>query len=211
MNKPRRPRRSYGVAGPRTKRRCRRSCRRKSTAPWGARTRSSPKFLPIFSTQVEATSTAHGSRWCQQFFQRDRHRPRTRSWLSGRILKAFLPESVFFPTPSCIIQPNHVYFPARSKPGRTQKYALGARSPSELTGFLNHHYALAAYSTKRRAESILASQRVCQISNGDHRATTVVERKCEPLACPWRTLERHLASGRISVQSDVLFTTLSLT
>ena len=58
-----------------------------------------------------------------------------------RIPKASPPKSVFFPASSFIIQPNHVYLAshesrlARSRPGRTQKYAVGAGNPSELTIF----------------------------------------------------------------------------
>ena len=79
--------------------------------------------------------------------QRERRRLfHARSWLSGRILTASPPRSVFPPLPSPIhthsfkIQPNHVSLAccesrlARSKPGRTQKYALGPATPQNLGG-----------------------------------------------------------------------------
>ena len=53
-------------------------------------------------------------------------------------MNACPPKSVFFPTSSFTIQPNHVCLAthvsrlARLKPGRTQKLALGTRNPSEL-------------------------------------------------------------------------------
>ena len=70
-------------------------------------------------------------------------------------LKASPAESIFFPhfhfhhpTKPRVLAA-HESRPARSKPGRTQQYALGTRNPSEFTGVENN-FAPAAYSPPRR-------------------------------------------------------------
>ena len=105
-------------------------------------------------------STAHGTRRCQQFFQRGRRCLfHARSRLSGRIMKPCPPKSVVFPTSFFIMYPNHVYLasrktrPARSKPGRTQKYALGAQP---LRNYRSEHHpsASAEYSANLDTASL---------------------------------------------------------
>ena len=97
--------------------------------------------------------------------------PRTSSWLSGRILTACPPMFVFSSLP--LSSSNHVCLAShdsrlvRSKLGRTQKYALAARNPSELTR-VNRPSASAVYSADRETQRCSHDKRHLRVLLGEN-------------------------------------------
>ena len=145
--------------GPQTRWRYRRLCWRKSSTSWSARARSSPTC-----PKSSSPSRLDGRRawfWNQRF----RLLPHTHTWLSGRILSASTPRSLFFQLSPFGILPNHVYWSSyfntsyEVKTRTHQKYSVEAPNPLETSSGSNHH--------KRPLQVILDTGATCSMGEVD--------------------------------------------
>ena len=158
MNTPRWPRRSYGAAGAPNQTEMQAIVQEEVQSPMESKHKIE-SYVLASETQIEATSTANGTRWCQQFFHTERRRLFHTFMAKLPNLKASPTESIFFPTSTFIIQPNHVSWLLMKVVLRGQKKdALRSTlwepaTPQNLQGLETQLCTRSVFSAKAEASS----------------------------------------------------------